>query len=187
MKKLLEVQKKIGAISKDSTNPFFKSQYFDINKLIEVLKPVLNEAGLVVMQPLDQIEGKAALRTLVVDATDGKTLLDYSTVLPVNPDPQKMGAIITYFRRYALQSLFLLQAQDDDAESAITRTAPPAAPKYSEGGNGGCPHCGAPMKLSKAGTVYCSAICWEKKPKAAKQEEPPPPEPTEPDLEPLPF
>jgi hypothetical protein len=43
-------------------------------------------------------------------------------VLPENSDPQKMGSTITYFRRYALQSLFLLQAEDDDGHSAVDRT-----------------------------------------------------------------
>ena len=34
-KKLLEVQKEVGAISKDSANTHFKYKYFDINKLIK--------------------------------------------------------------------------------------------------------------------------------------------------------
>ena len=42
--------------------------------------------------------------------------------LPDLQDPQKMGSAITYYRRYALQSLFLLQTQDDDGEGA--KTAP---------------------------------------------------------------
>lgn len=169
MKKLYEVQNKIGAISKDSTNPFYNSQYFDINKLIEVLKPVLNEAGLLVVQPLDHVDGKPALRTVVIDVETGEKL-DYATVLPENADPQKMGAIITYFRRYALQSLFLLQAADDDANSAsphaqahnpAINSAPPA-PKAKDGGTGKCLKCGADMRMSAKGTVYCSALCWKK-------------------------
>ncbi len=33
-KKLFDAKKEIGKISKDSTNPFFKSKYFDIRKKI---------------------------------------------------------------------------------------------------------------------------------------------------------
>ena len=65
--KLLLFQKKVGAISKDSINPFFKSNYFDINKLIDVIKPILNELGLVLLQPLENINGKPALRTIIFD------------------------------------------------------------------------------------------------------------------------
>ena len=32
--KLFNLQNELGAISKDATNPFYKSKYFDINSLI---------------------------------------------------------------------------------------------------------------------------------------------------------
>jgi hypothetical protein len=118
MKKLLEVQKKIGAISKDSTNPFFKSKYFDINKLLEEVKPVLNELGLILLQPLDNINGKPAIRTMIIDSATGSTLTDNTITLPEISDPQKMGSAITYYRRYAIQSLLGLQAEDDDGNLA---------------------------------------------------------------------
>ncbi|MDR3609988.1 MAG: ERF family protein [Ignavibacteriaceae bacterium] len=120
MNKLLEFQKKVGAISKNSINPFFKSNYFDINKLIDVIKPILNEIELVLLQPLENINGKSALRTIIYDVNEGgcSTIIDFTTPLPENPDPQKMGSIITYFRRYAIQSLLFLQAEDDDGNSA---------------------------------------------------------------------
>lgn len=113
--KLLNIQKKVLTISKDSTNPFFKSKYFDINKLLDELKPVLNEEGLIVLQPLTNIDGKLALETLVIDKESGDQIKSI-TILPDVADPQKAGSAITYFRRYALQSFFLLQSEDDDAE-----------------------------------------------------------------------
>ena len=41
--KLFELQNELGAISKDATNPFYKSKYFDINSLIGQLKPLLQK------------------------------------------------------------------------------------------------------------------------------------------------
>jgi DNA-directed RNA polymerase subunit RPC12/RpoP len=120
-KKLLELQKAINPIGKDSNNPFFKSSYFDINKLLEVLKPELNKVGIVIMQPLTTVivgeSIKPALKTTIMDSETGD-FLEETIVLPENADPQKMGSTITYFRRYALQSLLLLQAQDDDGNLA---------------------------------------------------------------------
>lgn len=163
MKKLLELQKAIGAIAKDSKNPFFKSNYFDINKLIQEVKPELNKLGLVLLQPLSHIEGHSAIKTLLIDTEGGETIEDI-TPLPTNTDPQKMGSAITYYRRYALQSLLFLQAEDDDGNKASgksTNTASaPEAPKYSQGGKGQCDKCGADMVLSKAGKIYCSKKCW---------------------------
>lgn len=115
--KLLEFQKKIGAISKEETNPFFKSKYFDINALIAALKPVLNELELVLVQPLSVLDGKNILTTILIDAKDSKEIVASSVILPDNIDPQKMGSAITYYRRYAIQSMLLLQAEDDDANS----------------------------------------------------------------------
>lgn len=115
--KLLKVQQEIKAVKKEENNPFFKSKYFDINGLLEALKPVLNANGLVVMQPLTTLDGKPAIRTIVADPESGETMYEVTT-LPENLDPQKMGSAITYLRRYSLQSFFLLQAEDDDGNVA---------------------------------------------------------------------
>lgn len=119
MLKLLEFQKRVTPIVKDSKNPFYKSKYFDINSLLAEIRPILNELGLVLSQPLSTSAGRPALRTLLVDVETGKTLIDEDIPLPENNDPQKMGATITYFRRYALQSMLCLEAEDDDAESVV--------------------------------------------------------------------
>lgn len=120
MDKILKIQTEIGTLSKDKENPFFKSSYFDINQIIAQLLPLLEKHNLVVIQPLSEINGKPALRTLVFDGDDETVglIIDNKTPLPENPDPQKMGSAITYYRRYALQSLFLLQAEDDDGNKA---------------------------------------------------------------------
>ena len=115
-KKLLKVQEKIGAIKKDTTNPFYKSKYFDINSLLEHVKPVLNENGLILLQGLSHIDGKLALTTVIREA-DGDGEISFTCPLPETPDAQKAGSAVTYFRRYALQSLLALEAEDDDANS----------------------------------------------------------------------
>lgn len=121
--KLLEIQKEIGAIAKDSTNPFYKSRYFDINSLLAQVKPILNKHGIVVLQGLNTTEGKIGLNTALVDSSTGKKI-EFTCPLPENPDPQKMGSIITYFRRYALQSLLALESEDDDGNSGSDGIAP---------------------------------------------------------------
>lgn len=117
--KLLELQKAIEPITKTETNPFYKSQYFDINALLAALKPELNKLGLVVLQPLTNINGMTGIKTIVIDVESGEKLED-STYLTETEDPQKLGSAITYFRRYSLQSLFALESQDDDANAAIS-------------------------------------------------------------------
>lgn len=117
-KALLEVQKEVGAIKKDATNPYFKSKYADINAFIEVVKPILSKHGVVLLQPLDNIDGKHAIRTILLHAKSGESVESVTPLVSAEDDPQKFGSAVTYYRRYALQSFLFLQAEDDDANAA---------------------------------------------------------------------
>ena len=118
-KKLFEAKKEIGKISKDSTNPFYKSKYFDINSLLEHVEPILQKHGLLLLQPIK--DGKVI--TVIQDVDQDGNLphsFFYSELELTNqPDPQKRGSEITYYRRYTLQSLLGLQAEDDDANATV--------------------------------------------------------------------
>jgi len=123
--RLMMVQLKMEAMSRDKQGYNYK--YFDINQILDKLKPLLKEHGLVVTQPLTHIDGVPALTTILMS---GDERLEFTTPLPTNKitstdakgvqttftDPQKMGAVITYYRRYALQSLFLMEAEDSDGK-----------------------------------------------------------------------
>lgn len=111
--KLFNAKSEIGKISKDSTNPFFKSKYFDVNSLLEHVEPILNKHRLLLLQPI--ITGSVKTEILDIDSDD---LVDCEIALPAITDPQKLGSCITYYRRYSLQSLLGLQAEDDDGNKA---------------------------------------------------------------------
>jgi len=112
-KKLFEVKSHIGKISKDSNNPFFKSKYFDVNSLLENVEPLLHASGLLLLQPITDNK----VLTQIIDIETGESVTS-SMELPNLADPQKIGSAITYFRRYTLQSLLGIQAEDDDANKA---------------------------------------------------------------------
>jgi len=139
-KKMLEIQKRIGAITKDSKNPFYKSKYFDINKLLSEVKPILSELGIILLQPLSISGGMSTIKTILRDSESGEEISS-ETLLPLgiskeqmakqnnnipycSDDPQKMGSIITYYRRYSLQSLLGLEADDDDGNHGSGHSAP---------------------------------------------------------------
>ena len=117
-KKLFEAKKEIGKISKDSTNPFFKSKYFDINSLLEHVEPILQKHDLLVLQPIM----RNRVVTQIVNIEDAEHIVFSEMELPQLTDPQKLGSAITYYRRYTLQSLLGLQAEDDDANLASKPT-----------------------------------------------------------------
>lgn len=115
--KLFDAKKEIGKISKDSTNPFFKSKYFDINGLLEHVEPILQKHDLLLLQPI--LEGKVVTRIYDIKSKD---FLGSEIELTNITDPQKRGSEITYYRRYTLTSLLGLQAEDDDANIASKAT-----------------------------------------------------------------
>jgi hypothetical protein len=111
--KLHAAKQKIGKVVKNSTNPHFKNKYADINALVESVEPILLENGLLLIQPIES----GLVSTLIIDIETGDKIVS-SMRLPEIQDPQKVGSAVTYYRRYTLQSLLSLQAEDDDANSA---------------------------------------------------------------------
>jgi hypothetical protein len=119
MKRILEVQKQIGSLSKNAKNPFFKSQYLDLNTLLNEVKPLLEAQGLLLMQP---IQGSSVV-SIIYDAGTGERLVDSHMNIPENiTDPQKVGSAITYYRRYTLKSLLAIAEEDDDGNRAAKPT-----------------------------------------------------------------
>jgi hypothetical protein len=130
--KLHAAKQKIGKVVKNSTNPHFKNKYADINGLIETVEPVLLEYGLLLMQPIEN----GLVSTLIIDIESGDKVVS-SMRLPEIQDPQKIGSAVTYYRRYTLQSLLSLQAEDDDANSAsatVKNTKPTISQERFENG-----------------------------------------------------
>lgn len=113
--KVFDLQCEVGAIAKDSKNPFYKSKYFDINGLLKHIQPLLEKNRLLLIQPIENGKVKSIIRDI-----DSKESFSSEMPLPEIQDPQKMGSAITYFRRYTLQSLLALQAEDDDGNTAST-------------------------------------------------------------------
>jgi hypothetical protein len=116
---LLKAQSSMGNAVKDSKNPFFKSSYADLNSVREASHPQLNANDIMVLQPMIQKDGKNYVRTLLLHSSGEYIGSDTEiTVAKIN-DPQAMGSAITYARRYGLQALVSLGAEDDDGNKAM--------------------------------------------------------------------
>ncbi len=110
--KLLEIQKKMMKYGKNGDNPFFKSKYLTLDHLLEVLLPVCNDMDILVYH----ITKDWNVETHVTDGTD-----DIVSSFPITnlTDPQKVGSIISYGRRYNLGQIFnIVTDVDDDGNKA---------------------------------------------------------------------
>lgn len=114
----VKAQAEMGNATKDSNNPFFKSKYADLNAVREACLPALNKHGISVLQPIVQVEGKNFVKTILLHES-GETIESFTEILFAKQnDPQAQGSGITYARRYGLQSLVNIGAEDDDGNKA---------------------------------------------------------------------
>jgi hypothetical protein len=108
-------QTKVSAVKKSANNPHFKSKYADLSAILEVINPIMIECGLLVTQHPNE----DSLVTTVYHADSGEWMQS-EQVLRMKDlnNPQQQGSAITYARRYALASIFNLNQEDDDANTA---------------------------------------------------------------------
>src|ERR1035437_9645479 len=121
---LLDLQRVIEPMVKTKTNPFYSSKYFDINALLEVVVPELNKFDILVTQPL---KGDKVC-TVLTHVPTGQWRESWLNI-PAGLDAQKLGAAVTFLRRYTLLSLLSIQAEDDDGNGAVKSPAHTAIPE----------------------------------------------------------
>ena len=127
---LVKAQAEMGNASKGAANPFFKSKYADLNAIREAALPVLSKHNLSIIQPTVTIDGKKFVETIIMHES-GEYLGGHTEILSVKEfDAQAQGSGISYARRYGLQSLLCIGAEDDDGESAIGRKPQYNKPSY---------------------------------------------------------
>lgn len=106
----------MGAI-KDSSNPFFKSKYADLNSVWNACRAPLSKNGLAIVQTMNQFEGDMHLVTTLGHSSGQwmkSTLpLKMSSDKVANPI-QALGSSITYLRRYALAAMVGVAPDEDD-------------------------------------------------------------------------
>ena len=118
---LVKFNSEVSKVAKDAKNPFFKSNYVTLDKLIEVTRPILQENGLVVMQsPLSKEDGSIGIQTLLIHESGEFIESEPIFMKPAKAnDPQQAGSIISYMRRYSYQAILNLNTgEDDDANKS---------------------------------------------------------------------
>jgi len=120
-------------VRKGSANPFFNSEYADLDAITRMIRPIYGEHGMALVQAPWLLDGKHVLITTLAHES-GQWI---RSVMPIDamPDkngvvtPQATGSAITYAKRYSLAAMANLAQtdEDDDGEAAMAREpAPPA-------------------------------------------------------------
>lgn len=137
MRKLHTARRKLGAVQKDANNTFFKSRYATLSAVLDSIEPVCEELNLEYWQWLGGEEpGQVmSLVTRLVDLDTGSHLDSVCRAQPSKDrDPQAVGSLITYLRRYGLVLAFGVRVEDDDGNGASGRSE---GSQKKAGGNAG--------------------------------------------------
>lgn len=113
---LAKAQGQIKGAVKDAQNPFFKSQYADLESVWGAIRKPLADNGLAVTQPVVGSE----LHTYLIHAS-GQWIQSVYPIVAKDNSPQAIGSSITYARRYSLAAMVGVYQTDDDAEGATDR------------------------------------------------------------------
>ena len=123
--RLAMVRGMVSGVKKTAKNPFFKSSYADLNGVMDSLAPALVECNLIYVQYANRHDGVDVLTTELVNVSNPEDKIVSHTHLVIpSADMQKLGGAITYARRYALVSMFGLEAIDDDGNTANGKDKP---------------------------------------------------------------
>jgi hypothetical protein len=95
----------------------FNYKYAQLDQILEMIKTPLAEKGFSVIQAPFSSDGEIGVETMLLYKTGDFLRAKFSTKTTLT-DPQKIGSIITYYRRYSILSIFNLAPEDDDAASA---------------------------------------------------------------------
>lgn len=110
---LLVAMKHMSNPEKNAKNPHFKSSYANLESVMGVKGPLLDN-GILTLQDAVWTEGQWALRTKLVHAASGEYIEALWPLMLEKQTPQGMGSAQTYARRYALLALLDLVPQNDD-------------------------------------------------------------------------
>lgn len=133
-KAIMEVQQGVEPVARTMTGQIGNRtyKYADLNSVWSAVRPLLRDAGLVVVQ----MPSGDGLTTLIMHES-GEFIEETMRMAHPGNDPQAQGSAITYARRYALSAAFGIIAEDDDdaagamasAHGRVTSPTPASVPR----------------------------------------------------------
>jgi hypothetical protein len=88
---------------------------------MEACKEALNNEGISVLQPVQSGPTDDFVETILLHES-GEFITSEMKLILTKQDMQAYGSAVSYARRYSLQSLVFIPAEDDDGEKSMSRT-----------------------------------------------------------------
>lgn len=120
----LKAQLEFEPIVFDKVNPHFGSKYTSLASLIKATKPALNKYG-ITLTSRTRIAGEIIIVETFLVYKGRPFVRSEWPVGKVTDMPQKLGSALTYARRYTLQSVLGIAAEEDDDGNGAQQTRQP--------------------------------------------------------------
>lgn len=144
--KLLEIQKTVVGLGKDSKS--FGYQYVSGSKVLEHIKPMMNELSIILKQEVLDIENtrqdyttksgskseiltKATMRFTWIDCETGEKDENLFAANGQNDWEKGLGSALTYAERYFLLKYFHISTDEDDIDNPNRKPAEVVKPSSS--------------------------------------------------------
>lgn len=144
--KLLEIQKTVVGLGKDSKS--FGYQYVSGSKVLEHIKPMMNELGIILKQEVLDIDNtrqdyttknglkseiltKATMRFTWIDCETGERDENYFAANGQNDWEKGLGSALTYAERYFLLKYFHISTDEDDIDNPNRKPSEVVKPSSS--------------------------------------------------------
>jgi len=131
VKDLIAAQRACEKLSKDAVNPHFKSKYATLDSVRDAVKEAFWSNGFAITQEgIVREDGLPLMRTALRHVSGQMVASDVPLIATDNP--QKLGGAITYARRYGLQCVAFVVAEEDDDGNAASAPAGSKKPAASD-------------------------------------------------------
>ncbi len=99
-------------------------KYAPMDEVIRATKPALIKNGLGIIQmPVSTEEGRVGIQTTMIHES-GESFSEDFFITPAKNDPQSLGSLFTYLRRYSYMAICQLAPEDDDGQAAMPAQKP---------------------------------------------------------------
>ena len=151
---LINARREFKPLIETAKNPFFKSTYAPLAEVINSVKDALSNNNIGFFQSIDPIGEKEIVNITTTDKTgvvkteqkvvsfskitttlfagNGEKIETSYPLIIADTDPQKVGATVTYAKRYALTAALGIASEDDDAQSVSRPAAQTASAKPTQ-------------------------------------------------------
>lgn len=121
MQSLITANQKIVNPKNTTVNPFFKKKYAPLGDILTMVRPILTENGLSIVQNISTDDRSVSIETGLYHISGQYIISDKLQMSSEKATPQGQGSAITYGRRYQLSAFLNIASEDDDDANHATK------------------------------------------------------------------